>query len=91
MKCNYSWGTVDELIMLGILARINVSYINAADKEPSIWVITDVNNENTLGIPNDPIYAGKSLIVLFAQSSIYLYLWGTGSVKCLVFTLSTFT
>ena len=65
MKSNYSWGTLNELVILGILARINVSYINAADKDPSIWVITDVYNENTLGIPNDPIDAGKSLIVLF--------------------------
>ena len=65
MKSNYSWGTVNELVMLGILARIDVSYINAADKDSSIWVITDVCNENTLGIPNDIIYAGKSLIVLF--------------------------
>ena len=46
--------------MLGILARINVSYINAADKDPSKWVITDVYNANTLGISNDPIYERKS-------------------------------
>ena len=65
MRRNYSWGTVNELVMLGILARINVSYINAADTDPSKWVITDVYNANTLGIPNDPIYEGKSLIVLF--------------------------
>ena len=65
MRRNYSWGTVNELIMLGILARINVNYVNAADKDPSKWVITDVYDENTLGIPNDPIFEGKSLIVLF--------------------------
>ena len=41
MKFNYSWATVNELVMLGIIARINVSYINVADKDPSIWVITD--------------------------------------------------
>ena len=29
------WGTVNKLIMLGILARINVSFINAADIVPS--------------------------------------------------------
>ena len=65
MRRNYSWGTVNELIMFGILARINVSYINAADQDPSKWVTTDVYNASTLGIPNDPIFGGKSLIVLF--------------------------
>ena len=58
-------GTVNELVMLGILARINVSYINDADQDSSKWVITDVYNANTLGILNDPIYEGKSIIVLF--------------------------
>ena len=28
-------GTVNELVMLAILALINVSYINATDKDPS--------------------------------------------------------
>ena len=65
MKCNHKWGTVNELVMLGILARINVSYINAIDEDPSRWVITDVNNENTLGIPSNQIFHSKSLIVLF--------------------------
>ena len=65
MKRNYSWGTVNELIMLGILACINVSYINATDINPSKWVITDVYDANTLGIPNDPIFGNKSLVVLF--------------------------
>ena len=65
MKCNHKWGTVNELVMLGILARINVSYINAIDKDPSRWVITDVYNENTLGIPSNQIFHSKSLIVLF--------------------------
>ena len=65
MKRNYSWGTVNELIMFGILACINVSYINAADTEPIKWVITDVYNANTLGIPSDPIYGRRHLIVLF--------------------------
>ena len=51
--------------MLGILARINVSYINAADTDPSKWVITDVYNANTISIPNDPIYEGIPLVVLF--------------------------
>ena len=60
-----TWGTVNELIMLVILARIDVSYVNAADQDPSKWVITDVYNENTFGISNDPIFEGKSLIVLF--------------------------
>ena len=63
MKCNYSWGIVNELVMLGILARNNVSYINAAEKDPSKWIITDVYIENTLGIPNDPIYKGIPFIV----------------------------
>ena len=65
MRRNHSWGTVNELIMLGILARINVNYVNAADKDPSKWVITDVYDENTLGIPNYPIFEGKLMIVLF--------------------------
>ena len=65
MKRNYSWGTVNELVMLGMLAHINVSYINAADKDPSRWVITDVYTENTIGIPSNQIFCGKSLIVLF--------------------------
>ena len=51
--------------MFGILARINVSYINAADPDPSKWATTDVYNEVTLGIPNYPIFDAKSLIVLF--------------------------
>ena len=49
MRLNYLWGTVNELVMLGILAGINVSYINAADTDPSKWVITDVYDANTLG------------------------------------------
>ena len=65
MKRNYSWETVNELIMLGILACINVSYINEIDIDPSKWVITDVYDSNTLGIPNDPIFGNKSLVVLF--------------------------
>ena len=65
MRLNYSWGTVNELVLLGILAGINVSYINAADTNPTKWVITDVYNANTLGIPSDPIYGGRHLIVLF--------------------------
>ena len=51
IRRNYSWGTVNELVMLSILARINVSYINAADTDPSKWVIADVYNANTLSIP----------------------------------------
>ena len=39
MKRNYTWGTLNELIMLGILARIHVSYINSGDPDPSKWVI----------------------------------------------------
>ena len=35
MKRNYSWGTVNDLILLGMLACINVSYINATDIDPS--------------------------------------------------------
>ena len=65
MRRNYSWGTVNELVMLGILAGINVSYINAADIDPTKWVITDVYNANTLGKPSDPIYGGRHLVVLF--------------------------
>ena len=65
MRRNYSWGTVNELVMLGILAGINVSYINAADIDPTKWVITDVYNSNTLGKPSDPIYGGRHLVVLF--------------------------
>ena len=65
MKFNYSWGSVNELFMLGILACINVSYINATNLDPSRWVITDVYDANTLSIPNDPIFGNKSLVVLF--------------------------
>ena len=70
MKRNYTWGTLNELIMLGILARIHVSYINAGDPDPSKWVITDVYDETTFGIPNDPIYEGKSLCICFIPSII---------------------
>ena len=65
MRLNYTWGSVNELIILGILARINVSYINATNQDPSKWVITDVYSGHTLGIPNDPIFEGKYLVVLF--------------------------
>ena len=71
MRRNYSWGTVNELIMLGILAGIIVSYINAADTDPTKWVTTDVYNANTLGIPSDPIYGGRHLIVLFNSINFY--------------------
>ena len=64
-RSNYSWGTVNELVMLGNLAGINVSYINADDKDPSEWVITDVYTENTLGISSNQISCGKLLFVLF--------------------------
>ena len=63
-RTDVTWGTVNEPIMFRILAHINVSYVNAADQDPSKWVIIDVNNENTLGISNDPIFEGKSSIVL---------------------------
>ena len=36
MKCNYR-GTLNEIVLLGMLARNNASYKNAADKEPSKW------------------------------------------------------
>ena len=62
---------MNELVILGILAGINVSYINVADTDPAKWVITDVYNVNTLGIPSDPIYEGRHLIVLF--HSIYFF------------------
>ena len=65
MKRNYTWGTLNELIMFGILARIHVSYVNAGDPNPSKWAITEIYDENTFSIPNDPIYEGKSLTVLF--------------------------
>ena len=45
MRRNHTWGTVNELIMLGILARINVSYINAMTTSPSQWAITGVYSE----------------------------------------------
>ena len=65
MKQTYTWGGVDELIMLGMLAQINVSLIDASNTDPSNWVITEVYNEASFGILNDPIFEGKSLIVLF--------------------------
>ena len=34
VRRNYSWGTVNEIVMFGILAGINVSCINAADTDP---------------------------------------------------------
>ena len=74
MKCSYSWGTVNELVVFGILASINVSYINAAEKDPSKWVITEVYNENTLDIPSDPIFVGKSMIVLFHSINFFGHL-----------------
>ena len=62
---NYTWGTVNELIMFGILARINVSYVNAITSSPSQWAITDVYSNNTFNIANDPIFEGRTLSVLF--------------------------
>ena len=56
---------MNELVILGILAGINVSYINVADTDLAKWVITNVYNVNTLGIPSDPIYEGRHLIVFF--------------------------
>ena len=64
MKRNYSWGTVNKLVMLEILAGINVSYINAADTDPIKWVVTDVYTENTIGIPSDPIYGGSARLTM---------------------------
>ena len=71
MKRNYSWRTVNELIMLGILACINVSYINVTDIDHSKWVITDVYDANTLSIPNDPIFGNKSLVVPFHSINFF--------------------
>ena len=65
MRRNYTWGTVNELIMLGMLARINVSFINAVNPSPSEWAITDVYSDNTLSMSNDSVYEGKTLSVLF--------------------------
>ena len=59
MRRNYTWGTVNELIMLGMLARINVSFINAVNPSPSEWAITDVYSDNTLSMSNDSVYEGK--------------------------------
>ena len=36
---------MNEQIMLGILARINVCYLNAGDNDPTKWVVTEVYNE----------------------------------------------
>ena len=71
MKRNYKWGTVNELIMLGMLSNINVSYMNAADKDQSKLVITDVYTENTLDITSNLIFDAKSFIGYFI-ASIYL-------------------
>ena len=65
---NYSWGTVNELDYVWYVCS-HVSYINAADQDPSKWVTTDVYNASTLGIPNDPIFGGESLIVLFHSTN----------------------
>ena len=69
IRSNYSWGTVNELVKLVILAGINVSYINAADKDLSKWVIIDVYTENTIGVPSNQIFCGKSLIGLFYSTN----------------------
>ena len=48
-----------------MLALINVSFINAANLSPSEWAITDVYNDNTLSVSNDPIYENITFSVLF--------------------------
>ena len=68
MKQTYTWGGVDELIMLAMLPQINVSLIDASNTDPSKWVITEVCNEASFGILNDPFFGGKSLMVLFIRS-----------------------
>ena len=66
MRCaELHMSTVNELIMLGMLARINASFINAVNLSPSEWAITDVYSDNTLSMSNDSIYEGKTLSVLF--------------------------
>ena len=65
MRRDHSWGAVNELIMLGMLAHINVSYVNADNSNELEWVITDVFRESNFGIPNDPIFEGRTLYVLF--------------------------
>ena len=50
--------------MLGILARVNVSYLNADDLDPTRGLITEVYHRNTLDIDNDPIFEGRTLLLL---------------------------
>ena len=51
--------------MFGILAGINVNYINAVDTDTFKWLITNIYDDNALGVLSDPIYGGKHLIMLF--------------------------
>ena len=39
--------------------------MNFGNPDPSKLVITDVYDETTFSIPNDPLYEGKSIYVLF--------------------------
>ena len=47
MLPNNTWGSINELIMFGILARVNVSYLNATDPDPNKWMFIDVYKESS--------------------------------------------
>ncbi len=51
--------------MLGILAGVNVSYVNATDSNPTKWVFIDVYKESSLHLPMNNIFQNKHLVLLF--------------------------
>ena len=65
MLPNNTWGTINELIMFGILAGVNVSYVNATDHNPTKWAFIDVYKQSSLDLPMNPLFQGKSLVLLF--------------------------
>ena len=78
---------VNELIILGILARIAVKYVNTADKNPLKWVITDVYDKNKLVILNDLILKVNNLLNYFI-ASIFLDL--VPIIKILIMQIGNF-
>ena len=80
-------GIVNELIILGILARIAVKYVNTANKNPLKWVITDVYDKNKLVILNDLILKVNNLLNYFI-ASIFLDL--VPIIKILIMQIGNF-
>ena len=65
MLPNNTWGTINELVMFGILAGINVSYVCATDTDPTKWALINVYNSNSLHLPMNPLFQDKCLVLLF--------------------------